>query len=258
MSRTVHPTPAHHRVRASVTVAAVCAALALGIATPATAAPTTTQPSPPASAAQSALSLATPSAASGPDVFALISQANAALRALGIQSFLNPSVSFNCVTPTASNPLGLAGAVGGAVAGPWSAPGLALPTIPLLNIDPNVVKDGQTLYGFVPAGITPTGGATTGMQVAWFNISTGKGGFAAMRSAGATLVDTWLAAVPAGPLKDLAATALGNLVTTLIPPGTRLAPVDTGKGTVLSAVFGTVANGSRSCFFLPMVGITSV
>ena len=38
--------------------------------------------------------------------------------------------------------------------------------------------------------------------------------------------------------------------------GARLAPVETGNGTVLSAVFGTVQNGNRSCFFFPMIGIT--
>ena len=40
--------------------------------------------------------------------------------------------------------------------------------------------------------------------------------------------------------------------------GARVAPVDTGSGTVLAAVFGTVTNGETSCFFLPTVGIVDV
>jgi len=243
-------------VRRALAAAAICAA-GLSVSTgvgPASAEPAVSTAE--AATIAQTLSGATPSAASGTDVLALLSEANAALRKLGIQPFLNPSVAFNCVAPTASNPLGIAPAAGGAIAGPWAAPGVTLPKIPFVNIDPNVVKDGQTLYGFVPAGITsdPT---ATGMQVAWFNANTGKYGVAGMGKAGQTLMDQWLSNVPAGPIKTGAAMVLGNLVNALAPAGSRLAPVDTGKGTVLSAVFGTVNNGGRSCFFLPMVGVTN-
>ena len=40
--------------------------------------------------------------------------------------------------------------------------------------------------------------------------------------------------------------------------GVRAVPVETDKGTVLSAMFGTIQNGERTCFFLPTVGITDV
>ncbi|MGZ8176518.1 hypothetical protein ACXVUM_01195 [Williamsia sp. SKLECPSW1] len=247
--------PLTRSLRRSVAAGAVALSLAAGgvaVAAPASAAPTPT----PEAAAAAALGSPTLSATSGTDVLSLLDTANKTLRSLGIQPFLNPTVAFNCTAPTASNPLGLLPAAGGAVAGPWAAPGLALPTIPLVNIDPNVVKDGQTLYGFVPAGVTSDQTAT-GMQVAWFNTATGKFGIAQMGKAGQTLVDAWLANVPPSPIKDMAAKTLAGIVDTIAPAGSRLAPVTTGKGTVLSAVFGTVDNGGRSCFFLPMVGITN-
>ncbi|GAA2066990.1 hypothetical protein [Williamsia deligens] len=242
-------------LRRAVAAGAVAASLLAGgvaVAGPASADPVAS----PEGAAAAALASPTLTATSGADVVTLLDQANKTLRALGIQPFLNPSVAFNCTTPTPSNPFGLLPAAGGAIAGPWAAPGLSLPNIPLVNIDPNVVKDGQTLYGFVPAGVTsdPT---ATGMQVAWFNTATGKFGIAQMGKAGQTLVDAWLKNVPASPLKTMAANTLSGIVNTIAPAGSRLAPVDTGKGTVLSAVFGTVNNGGRSCFFLPMVGVTN-
>jgi hypothetical protein len=250
------PSPARFRsLKRSLAAGAVALSMTVGgvvAAAPASADPATT----PESAAAAALGSPTLSATSGTDVLALLDTANKTLRSLGIQPFLNPTVAFNCTTPTASNPLGLLPAAGGAVAGPWAAPGISLPTIPLVNIDPNVVKDGQVLYGFVPAGVTsdPT---STGMQVAGFNTATGKFGIGQMGKAGDTLVDAWLANVPASPIKDMAAKTLSGIVNTIAPAGSRLAPVTTGKGTVLSAVFGTVNNGGRSCFFLPMVGVTN-
>lgn len=193
---------------------------------------------------------ATP-AASPTDVVTLLAGANETLRKLGIQSFINPSVAFNCTDPTEANPFGLLPAVGGAVPGPYFLPGITLPA----GIDANLVKSGETLFGFVPAGITKDGNGT-GMQVAWFNINTFQGGFVDMAPVGQTLVDIWLAKVPNGPLKDVAQKLLTPIANSLSVPGSRLAPVKTGNGTVLSAVFGTVENGSRSCFFLPMIGIT--
>ncbi|WP_026303513.1 hypothetical protein [Jongsikchunia kroppenstedtii] len=197
--------------------------------------------------------VASPAAASPADFATMLAAANALLNKLGVQTFINPSVAFNCVDPTADNPFGLAPAVSGAVAGPWAAPGISLPTIPLVNIDPNVVKSGQVLYGFVPGGL----GADTnpkGMQVAWFNVNTFKGGFVDMGPSGQTLLDTWLANIPA-QFQGIARNALQPIANTLTVNGSRLAPVDTDHGTVLSAVFGNVQNGNRSCFFFPMVGI---
>ncbi|WP_328858449.1 hypothetical protein OG579_06095 [Williamsia herbipolensis] len=267
------PMPIHTRARRAALrtgVAAAISAAAIAVAAaPAGAVPTTTtvpagQSTPVDSVAAAALSALTGNStatqqqtptASGQDIGALLAQANDTLRKLGIQPFLNPSVAFNCVAPTSTNPFGLAPAVGGAVAGPYSAPGL--PALPMINgIDPNIVKSGETLYGFVPAGITPDAN-TAGMQVAWFNINSGKGGFAQMGDASQTIIDRYLAGVPAGPIRDVAVATVKTVLTTIAPAGTRLAPVATGKGTVLSAVFGTVNSGGRSCFFLPMVGITN-
>ncbi|MBA4025266.1 MAG: hypothetical protein C0482_23170 [Gordonia sp.] len=193
---------------------------------------------------------ATP-AASPTDVLTLLAEANSALRQMGIQSFINPSVAFNCTEPTPDNPFGLLPAVGGAVPGPFFLPGLKLPAA----IDANLVKDGETLFGFVPSGITKDG-AAGGMQVAWFNVNTLQGGFADMAPVGTTLVDIWMKKVPDNPFKGQIKAALTTFANRLSVPGSRLAPVKTGNGTVLSAVFGTVENGNRSCFFLPMIGIT--
>ncbi|OZG30396.1 hypothetical protein BH683_004455 [Williamsia sp. 1138] len=193
---------------------------------------------------------ATP-AASPTDVLTLLAEANSALRQMGIQSFINPSVAFNCTEPTPDNPFGLLPAVGGAVPGPFFLPGLKLPAA----IDANLVKDGETLFGFVPSGITKDG-AASGMQVAWFNVNTLQGGFAEMAPVGTTLVDIWMKKVPDNPFKGQIKAALTTFANRLSVPGSRLAPVKSGNGTVLSAVFGTVENGNRSCFFLPMIGIT--
>ncbi|NMO02072.1 hypothetical protein HH308_12705 [Gordonia sp. TBRC 11910] len=157
----------------------------------------------------------------------------AILKALGITP-LSPSIAPMCTTPTADNPFGLVAAGAGAAKGPWplriTTPILPL-NLPTAKIDPNLVKDGSTAYAFLPAGAGGTGGK---MQVAWFNTTTLKGGFA-----------------------DLTSVAANNPLLALIPgvSGLRLAPVETGKGTVLSAVYGTAQVGSRSCYFLPAVGV---
>jgi hypothetical protein len=207
----------------------------------------------PTQVADSTTPAATP-AANSSDLFTLLAQANESLRELGIQSFINPSAAFNCTEPTASNPLGLVPAVGGAVPGPYFLPGLTLPA----GLKADLIKDGQTMFGFFPAGITADGSAT-GMQVAWFNVNTLKGGFADMAPVGTTIVDLLLKnvpdAVPAVIRTEIAA-RLSALVNNVSVKGARLAPVETGNGTVLSAVFGTVQNGNRSCFFFPMIGIT--
>ncbi|GAB91100.1 hypothetical protein [Gordonia rhizosphera] len=158
----------------------------------------------------------------------------AILKALGIQT-LTPSVAPFCTTPTSDNPLGLVTAGAGAVPGPW--PLAQEPLAPLQQLfgvelpKLNLVEGGQTAYAFVPA--TTTAGTGGNMQVAWFNTSTMQGGFADLK-----------------PLTD-------GPVLKLLPllSGVRLAPVDTGKGTILSAVFGTAQNGANTCFFLPAVGV---
>ncbi|MEO9327289.1 hypothetical protein [Gordonia aurantiaca] len=163
----------------------------------------------------------------------------ALLRQLGIQT-LTPSVAPFCTAPTADNPLGLVTAGAGAVAGPWPLKTDPLtPLKPLIDMLPianipselNLVDKGETAYAFVPA--TTRAGSGGQMQVAWFNTSTLQGGFADLK-----------------PVTDKTAlTALPLL------NGVRLAPVKTGEGTILSAVFGTAQNGAQTCWFLPAVGI---
>lgn len=197
--------------------------------------------------------VATQAAASPTDFMSMLGTANAVLNKLGVQTFLNPSVSFNCVDPTADNPFGLAPAVSGAVAGPWSAPGVTFPRIPLVNIDPNIVKSGQVLYGFVPGGLAGDSNPK-GMQVAWFNVNTFQGGFVDMGPVGQTLLDSWLANFPP-QFRSVASTVLTPIAQTFSLNGSRLAPVNTDHGTILSAVFGNVQNGTHNCFFFPMVGV---
>lgn len=155
------------------------------------------------------------------------------LKTLGVTP-LSPSVAPMCAAPTADNPFGLVTAAAGAVKGPWpvKAAPLATPAgLPTIKLDPEVVKDGQTAYAFIPAAA----GTNAKMQVAWFNTTTLQGGFAELKS----LADQ-------SPLLKL-----------LPASNLRLAPVDTGKGTILSAVYGTARNGDRTCYFLPAVGVVS-
>lgn len=166
----------------------------------------------------------------------------ALLSAAGIQTF-TPSLAPFCTAPTADNPLGLVTAGAGAVSGPW--PMKTEPTTGINQIlamipgakqlEPfNLVEAGETGYAFVPA-TAATGGK---MQVAWFNTSTLKGGFADLE------------AIPG---------AEGTLLTKFFPAlgAIRLAPVKTGSGTVLSAIYGTAQNGDRTCYFLPAVGVVN-
>ncbi|MBY4574433.1 hypothetical protein ACN94_12640 [Gordonia paraffinivorans] len=165
------------------------------------------------------------------------------LKKLGIQA-LTPSVAPFCTEPTPDNPLGLVTAGAGAVAGPWPmANDPAAELKPLLDLIPianvpkklNLVEKGETAYAFVPA--SAKSGAGGQMQVAWFNTSTLQGGFADLK-----------------PVSDQAPVAAALPLLN----GVRLAPVKTGEGTVLSAVFGSAQNGSQNCWFLPAVGIVEV
>ena len=158
----------------------------------------------------------------------------ALLRTLGIQP-LTPSVAPFCTEPTDDNPLGLVTAGAGAVPGPWPLAQEPLaPLQELLGITMpklNLVDDGETAYAFVPSSAGTTNAA---MQVAWFNVATLQGGFADLE-----------------PISDAPILAALPLLS-----GVRLAPVKTGNGTVLSAVYGTAENAGRSCIFLPAVGIS--
>ncbi|MEE4021910.1 hypothetical protein V1Y59_02375 [Gordonia sp. PKS22-38] len=158
----------------------------------------------------------------------------ALLRTLGIQP-LTPAISPFCTEPTADNPLGLVTAGAGAVAGPWPLASEPLaPLQELLGIEVpklNLVDEGETAYAFVPAA---TGEVTDGeMQVAWFNVATLQGGFADLE-----------------PISDAPMLRMMPVLS-----GVRLAPVQTGDGTILSAVYGTARNDGRMCYFLPAVGM---
>lgn len=154
--------------------------------------------------------------------------------------------------------------VAGGAAGPW--PNIAAPSLPLLPQLPalNAVEAGETLFAFVPAGIVNDSGDKAGMQVAWFNVNTFQGGFADMGGATSTLVDSILGNLNLGPVvEDLVRGPLTEAVDVLPAAGARAVPVETGSGTVLAAVFGTVnhtaVDGSdQSCFFFPTIGLVNV
>lgn len=200
------------------------------------------------SAAGDLLDLARVDAVAPGDLFGAYQAAVSALRGLGINPFLYPTAAPFCTG--AATPLGLAPAMAGTVAGPW-------PGINVLGQDFNAAKPGETLFAFVPYGVAQ-GTNTAGMQVAWFNVNTLKGGFVPMGS----ISDVAQRAIPANlpnEAKGIVQTAITNFLTATVPfGGVRAVPVETGKGTVLAAVFGTVQNGNSSCFFFPTVGITNV
>ncbi|GGN94922.1 hypothetical protein [Nocardia rhizosphaerihabitans] len=223
----------------TLTTLAACAAALLLAAPTAVAAPEVTRDAP---AAQTA----------GPgDLLGAYQTVVDTLEALGVQPFLYPTVAANC----GGDDLGLVPAVAGAVPGPWPANTVQIP-----GLDLTAVKSGQTMFTFLPYGLSPDTATTktSGMQVAWLNISTGRGGLASMGS----IADIVRAMVPPEvpvELRPLAETAIRDFLFTAIPVGgVRAVPVDTGHGTVLAAVFGTTDNAGRSCFFFPTIGITEV
>ncbi len=184
------------------------------------------------------------------DLFGAYQAALDALRALGIAPFAYPTASAFCLDNTTG---GLAPAVAGAIPGPWPKNTVQIP-----GQDLSAVKAGQTMFTFVPYGLGPDGPNTAGMQVAWLNLNTGRGGTAAMGPLSEVARAMIPAAVPAD-LRPSAEQAIRDFLFAALPMGgVRAVPVDTGKGTVLAAVFGTVQNGAKSCFFLPTVGITPV
>nr|NIL81767.1 hypothetical protein [Rhodococcus kroppenstedtii] len=97
----------------------------------------------------------------------------------------------------------------------------------------------------------------SGMQVAWFNVNTLKGGFADMGGLADVISSEIIDGLPApiqGPARDLVQRNLAAFPSA----GVRLAPVATGSGTVLAAVFGQVTHDGKTCAFFPTVGLTQV
>lgn len=186
----------------------------------------------------------TPSAVTPSAVTPAVADALAALQKITGTTLLSPALSPLCATPTADNPLGLVTAPAVAVPGPWPTVktnnnvdmlrGLA-DLLPADNDLLTAIDDDQTAFALVPPGEP---GADK-FRVAWFNTSTLKGGMADLK-----------------PLSEVAASSpLKQLLTaTESFHGIRLARVQTGKGTILSAVFGTTTKAGRTCFFLPALG----
>ncbi|WP_336086012.1 hypothetical protein [Nocardia sp. SSK8] len=209
----------------------------------------------PAAVAQPATPAVTrdaPAATAGPaDLLGAYQTVVETLKALGVQPFLYPTVAANC----AGEGMGLVPAVAGAVPGPWPSN-----AVPIPGLDLTAVKSGQTLFTFLPYGMAPDTPATetAGMQVAWLNLSTGRGGLASMGSI-AEIVRAMVPPEVPVELRPLAENTIRDFFFAAIPlGGVRAVPVDTGHGTVLAAVFGTTDNAGKSCFFFPTIGITEV
>ncbi|MGA9873755.1 MAG: hypothetical protein WBQ44_21755 [Rhodococcus sp. (in: high G+C Gram-positive bacteria)] len=187
---------------------------------------------------------------------AALDAVNRILTEAGITPFFYPTASINCAAAPGL-PLDIAPAVAGAAGGPW--PNIKLPVLPPLN----AAEKGETVFAFVPAGIVDDSANKSGMQVAWFNVNTLKGGFADMGGATTELVDAVMANLDAPQMvKDLARGPLTQALSTLPAAGARAVPVETGSGTVLAAVFGNVTHntpaGEKNCFFFPTVGLVNV
>ena len=202
------------------------------------------------------------------DPFAALNAANKALTDFGITPFFYPTAAINCAA-TPGAPLGIVPGVAGGAGGPWpqlSVPPIAtfpgLPSIAVPELD--AVNKGETMFAFVPAGIVNDSANKSGMQVAWFNVNTLQGGFADFGGLATTLAESILdnSGIPA-ELKELARPLVVNALDALPAAGARAVPVDTGSGTVLAAVFGTVNHKAldgtdKSCFFFPTVGLINV
>ncbi|WP_067717400.1 hypothetical protein [Nocardia yamanashiensis] len=189
-------------------------------------------------------------AAAPSDWFSAYGQTLDGLQALGVEPFLYPTASPFCLGGTV---LGLAPAVAGAIPGPWPRYAVSIP-----GLDLSAVKAGQTMYAFVPYGLNADGADTSGMQVIWLNLTTGRGGAAPMGSL-AQVVSGMIPPQVPSELRPVVEQAVSDFFTSALPRGgVRAVPVDTGSGTVLATMFGVVRNGQSSCFFFPTVGITPV
>jgi hypothetical protein len=239
------------KIRLAVVAVAASAALLGGVATaPAHAAPTGQS-----LAAKNALDSINPQPTDAADVTGGIEAANAILKQFGITPF-TPTIGA-CTDFTF--PL----ALGGAVPGPYTPP-IGDLTVPLVDIDLNAVQKGEILYGFVPIGAFNDSGDKSGMQAAWFNINTMKGGLGAPMG-GITDVILDGVAKRIGKLAPGLKGAAQLAVDTTLKPALNLIPsngvrggiVDTGSGTVLSAIYGSVKKGDATCYFFPSLGIAS-
>ncbi|MET7772900.1 hypothetical protein [Nocardia sp. NPDC005366] len=173
-----------------------------------------------------------------------------ALRKFGMDPFLYPTAAAFC---NDASTFGLVPAVAGAVPGPWPKTTVAIP-----GLDMTAVEAGQTMFTFVPFGVAADKRTDTGMRVAWLNVSNGRSGTASMGPIGDVLSAMIPPEVPAD-VRPVAEKAVQDFFLASLPVGgIRAVPVDTGKGMVLAAVFGTVQSGDRSCFFLPTVGMTTI
>ncbi|WP_032402989.1 hypothetical protein [Rhodococcoides fascians] len=202
------------------------------------------------------------------DPFAALNAANKALTDFGITPFFYPTAAVNCAA-TGASPLGIVPGVAGGAGGPWpqlTVPPIAtLPGLPSIAVpELNAVNKGETMFAFVPAGIVNDSADKSGMQVAWFNVNTLQGGFADFGGLATTLAQSILdnSGIPA-ELKELARPLVVNALNALPAAGARAVPVETGSGTVLAAVFGTVNHKGidgtdKSCFFFPTVGLVNV
>lgn len=187
---------------------------------------------------------------------ALVDAANGLLQGFGLTPFFYPTAALNC-SALPGVPFGVVPAVAGAAPGPYTpkVPGVgALP-----GVDTTIADPGETLYAFVPApgGVVNDAANKTGMQVAWFNVNTLKGGFADMGGLADVISSEIIDGLPApiqGPARDLVQRNLAAFPSA----GVRLAPVATGSGTVLAAVFGQVTHDGKTCAFFPTVGLTQV
>ena len=235
------------KIRLALAAVAAATALAGGALAPAAHA----APSADGAAAKRALDSITPKATDAADVVDGIEAANKVLDQLGITPF-TPTIGA-CTDFTF--PL----ALGGAVAGPFTP---VIKDLTVLGADLNAVKKGEILYGFVPVGAFNDSGSKAGMQVAWFNVNTFQGGLGEPMGG---ITDTILNAVEkritaagvpdlvAGPLVAPLKTALNALPSN----GVRGGLVDTGAGTVLSAIYGSVKKGDATCYFFPSLGIAT-
>nr|WP_232542157.1 hypothetical protein [Nocardia bovistercoris] len=193
----------------------------------------------------------TPAAVAGPGDLLGVYQSNLeALKQFGMDPFAYPTAAAFCDD---ASTMGIVPAVAGAVPGPWPKTTVNIP-----GVDLTAVRSGQTMFTFVPYGVAPDNSANSGMQVAWINVSNGRTGAANMGPIGDVLAAMIPPQVPA-EARPAAAKAIQDFFLAALPVGgIRAVPVDTGKGTVLAAVFGSVRNGNKTCYFLPTVGMTTV
>ncbi|GAB91366.1 hypothetical protein [Gordonia rhizosphera] len=158
-------------------------------------------------------------------------------------------------------------AVGGAVHGPYT-PGIGDLTIQFPphvgpRVDLNAVRKGEVLYGFVPTGIIDESTNKSGMRVAWLNLDTLQGDIGEpMGGFTDTILDAVKkraaeARIPRDVINGIIDSMLKPALNRIPQAGVRGGLVDTGPGTVLSAIYGTVQRSNATCLFAPSLGITA-